>query len=254
MFFNKKLYIPYDKFFYIISFPRSGNTWVVNSLKDYLGAQRAELMPSVYGGEEIKFYGSKKIKVAGAYDTEKPVGIKTHMYKNEFQKEKLPKHKIVYILRDGRDVLISYYFYTYGFLGKDKERVKNFSNDDFSDFLRKESMNYRNHIIGWFEFQNIFKIKYEELKNNYIHILSNIQKYLNIVNLITEDEVKEKYVDNFKGMDKNLNALQGDNTAFYRKGIIGDWENYFNEENKSIFKEYCGQLLIDLGYEKDTNW
>lgn len=39
-----------------------------------------------------------------------------------------------------------------------------------------------------------------------------------------------------------------------RKGIAGDWKNVFTEEDKTVFKEVAGDLLVDLGYERDGNW
>jgi hypothetical protein len=39
-----------------------------------------------------------------------------------------------------------------------------------------------------------------------------------------------------------------------RKGIAGDWNNVFTERDKEIFKEEAGELLVELGYEKDHNW
>ena len=43
-------------------------------------------------------------------------------------------------------------------------------------------------------------------------------------------------------------------TATFRKGIIGDWRNHFTEAHKRAFKNIAGQLLIDLGYEKNLDW
>lgn len=40
----------------------------------------------------------------------------------------------------------------------------------------------------------------------------------------------------------------------FRAGKIGAWKTHFTEEHKNLFKEIGGQLLIDLGYEKDLNW
>lgn len=34
----------------------------------------------------------------------------------------------------------------------------------------------------------------------------------------------------------------------------GTWKQAFTQEHKELFKEVAGQLLIDLGYEKDLNW
>ena len=39
-----------------------------------------------------------------------------------------------------------------------------------------------------------------------------------------------------------------------RKGIAGDWKNVFTERDTEIFKEEAGELLVELGYEKEHNW
>ena len=39
-----------------------------------------------------------------------------------------------------------------------------------------------------------------------------------------------------------------------RKGVAGDWRNVFTKTDKHVFKETAGDLLVDLGYEKDLNW
>ena len=47
--------------------------------------------------------------------------------------------------------------------------------------------------------------------------------------------------------------LFGDSKTF-RKGIIGEWKEYFTEEHKTAFKKSMGTLLIQMGYESDNNW
>lgn len=39
-----------------------------------------------------------------------------------------------------------------------------------------------------------------------------------------------------------------------RKGRIGAWRTHFTEDHKRLFKEEAGQYLIDLGYESDYDW
>ncbi len=43
-------------------------------------------------------------------------------------------------------------------------------------------------------------------------------------------------------------------TYTYRKGRIGAWRSRFTEKHIRLFKEIAGQLLIDLGYERDLDW
>jgi hypothetical protein len=42
--------------------------------------------------------------------------------------------------------------------------------------------------------------------------------------------------------------------SHYRKGISGDWRNHFSDAHKKEFKERFGQMLIDLGYERNSEW
>lgn len=43
-------------------------------------------------------------------------------------------------------------------------------------------------------------------------------------------------------------------TSFYRSGKSGDWRTYFTDDAKRWFKEEAGQSLIALGYERDGGW
>jgi hypothetical protein len=45
-----------------------------------------------------------------------------------------------------------------------------------------------------------------------------------------------------------------DPQAHYRKGQPGDWRNHFGSAHKAAFKERFGDLLIQLGYERDLDW
>ncbi len=40
----------------------------------------------------------------------------------------------------------------------------------------------------------------------------------------------------------------------FRSGKAGGWQSAFSPENKKLFKEVTGELLVHLGYEKDTGW
>lgn len=40
----------------------------------------------------------------------------------------------------------------------------------------------------------------------------------------------------------------------FRNGQIGEWEEIFSAENKQLCKKLYGQAIVELGYEKNTNW
>ena len=54
-----------------------------------------------------------------------------------------------------------------------------------------------------------------------------------------------------KEVSKNL---FGTRYTTFREGKIGSWKTYFTPKIKEVFKSVAGQLLVDLGYEKDLNW
>lgn len=40
-------------------------------------------------------------------------------------------------------------------------------------------------------------------------------------------------------------------TAYHRKGIVGDWRNYFTPRDQKVFWDAAGEELRGLGYERD---
>lgn len=40
----------------------------------------------------------------------------------------------------------------------------------------------------------------------------------------------------------------------FRKGQAGGWKQEFSEEHRQATKEVAGELLVDLGYERDLGW
>jgi hypothetical protein len=45
-----------------------------------------------------------------------------------------------------------------------------------------------------------------------------------------------------------------DVTSHYRKAVPGDWRGYFDESLKASFKDRWGEVLIESGYEDDSDW
>ena len=49
-------------------------------------------------------------------------------------------------------------------------------------------------------------------------------------------------------------AIQPKKSPTFRKGKAGGWREHFTEDNKRLFKQVAGDLLITLGYEEDHDW
>jgi len=65
-----------------------------------------------------------------------------------------------------------------------------------------------------------------------------------------EEIVVAHRFENLTGRKRGEEDVQ----AHARKGVAGDWRNYFTPRVKEVFKAYYGGLLVALGYERDLTW
>lgn len=96
-------------------------------------------------------------------------------------------------------------------------------------------------------------MKYEDLLKNPITCLQRALLFYDFP--VPENDKLQKIVDeySFKNI-ANRNRGEEDKNNFVRKGISGDWKNYFNPESCQTFKKYAGDELIEMGYTDDLNW
>jgi len=152
-----------------------------------------------------------------------------------------------YIIRDGRDVVNSLIHFTtqenvrkfFPFYEVDEPQVLYSNYDLFSRYVKR----WKEHIETYLKYREFFiEIRFEDLKN----FGNDFQKILKLFNLKhKEKEFREEF--SFQNM-KSKSPLH------LRKGIVGDWRNFFSDKHKEIFKEIAGETLIKLGYEKNLDW
>jgi hypothetical protein len=184
--------------------------------------------------------------------------------------------KSIAVVRDGRDVMVSAYFH---FLFKNdrnksfgvkyhrdklqfddydnvKSNMPEFISYMFTNFAQKNFLHF-----SWSDFvqnvtyysENICLIKYEDLLDTPVKSLEKALNYYDL-NKSTNEKLKnvvQKY--SFENIT-NRNRGEEDKNSFVRKGISGDWKNYFTKEACQVFKKHAGEELIVLDYEKDHNW
>jgi hypothetical protein len=101
--------------------------------------------------------------------------------------------------------------------------------------------------------ENYAEVRYEDL-------LSRPEEELGrLLRLIGADASKGAVracveAGSFERWSKGRERGKEDSAAFLRKGVAGDWKNVFTEEDKRVFKEAAGDVLVELGYEKDNDW
>jgi LPS sulfotransferase NodH len=251
--------------FYLVSYPRSGNTWLLNSLVMLFGAMRSEARssfrhyPVLYGTPRSdRFY----LRAEDRVDMARPLVIKSHE-EYEVHQRLYPRRKCLYLYRDPRDTLLSYYFYMKAFrtdedvvferiggegvLTAKTEQTISFDSEEFMDFLLKHASEWAAHVEAWLAAGGVFTLSYEELHRDFVDKLAAIAAYLDIQPVVELAKVEKEYVHQFRRF------LTGDARQFFRKGIVGDWRNWFSEEHVGVVAAATGDLLVRLGYEKEND-
>lgn len=156
--------------------------------------------------------------------------------------ELFPGATMILIHRDGRDVVVSDQFFTRDHQGK------NFS---FADAVSSWRRDMEAHL-RCVERYPVFACGYERLLSDGPAVARELFQFLGLAHddHLIEDLITRSSFRFYTGRDRG----QEDRKRFYRKGVAGDWKNHFTEEDKRAFKALAGDMLIQLGYEKDVSW
>jgi hypothetical protein len=187
----------------------------------------------------------------------------THLYIGYPSYLSIPKpetYKTFFVLRDPRDIVVSWYFSTknsHAPMGEILQRRKELDSLSLSeglkytiDILNKGTFeSQKSWLQGAEDKQNMKIFRYEDLADDHRSFLSHLFNYLDIA--LPEKEFsalceRHKYESYSKGRSHGSEDIN----AHYRKGIAGDWKNYFDNSTIAYFKEVTKDLLEVLGYQE----
>jgi len=177
-------------------------------------------------------------------------------------------YKAFWVMRDPRDLIISRYFsqkYSHIILNPHQKKEREFLNDvSIEEGLRYfiEAIPSRHQplyfsMINWLKSTDnpaVIICKYEDLIGN--DQLNSFKVIFRHCGIDISDSELAKLLKNhsFEHLAKGRKQGTENQLSHYRKGIVGDWKNYFTNDNKKLFKRLAGQMLIDLRYERNNNW
>lgn len=186
-----------------------------------------------------------------------------------------PDAKIIYIVRDGRDVLVSERFRNFveesKFLTAEDKRILSDLRLDpvsFSDGRRSifTEVFIRNIARRWADDlteidaearrlygENYISLRYEDLLAHPFEEMARLWRFLGVdAPADLEAAIRSEMASN---PDEEWQAQRnGDISSFLPKGQAGNWQRLFTERDKAVFKEVAGQTLIGWGYEAGKDW
>lgn len=188
-----------------------------------------------------------------------------------------PEAKVIHIIRDGRDVAISLIHHMWNHAKKEggiydlepEELEKRHAYREGSLVPPAESLFTKERLVRIARDWSTEVGKTTEdgpalLGNNYTEVwyenlldrpVEEVRRLLEFLGADSGEEMAKRCVER-AGFERSTNRERGqeDSSSRSRKGVAGDWKTTFTEEDKRVFKEIAGNLLIELGYEEDNNW
>jgi len=227
---------------YLVAFPKSGITWLSVLMANVnLKYNKVEVKASYYNVRDFipDIHQTRHLKT----NILKFPGfriIKSHSDYNPFYT------KIIYLIRDPRDVMVSYYNF-----------AKNLGqfNGTLSEFIRSKKFGINvwiKHIESWFErtqsAQFINFIRYEDMKSDPKSIIERIYKLhgFNISEDIYDYAVRVSSFNDMKNNEEYYsegNLTLNPNYKFHRKGIVGSYKAELSKEDEMIIIEKAKKWL-----------
>ena len=165
-----------------------------------------------------------------------------------------------FVYRDPRDLLVSQVFFAtnmyedHGMHGFYKSlpdvgaRLKVAITGINQNGLHMVSVKQRYEgVFQWLEQKQVMCIRFEDLIDNRDATL----------NAMLDEVEKTGYqipTPREKALSILIEAIQPSKSHTFRSGKTGGWKTYFHDEQKKLFKDVAGDLLVRLGYEKSNDW
>lgn len=200
-----------------------------------------------------------------------PGTIVTPFYVDYEDFKKIPKPpdwKAFFVMRDPRDFLISWYQsvrYSHPlnpYIKEQRKILKKMSDREavtylISTIFDKHNVQY-NAMKNWYsegkKDEFVLLLRYEDLispagPDFFAELFDFFQVDIKKEQL---DKLLGKY--SFRKLSGGREPGEENRKKHYRKGISGDWKNYFSPEHKDAFREAAGEILADLEYETNSHW
>ena len=247
---------------WISTVPRTGSMWMLNVTKEIFKIKGFDLQPHTVPQSDTEVFQIYQNKALKETNSKVKFVLKVH----RIIKPNLQKSKVITIVRDPRDICISY---------------KDFMKTNFEKSLNEaKSLIKFSKIFKDYDKNYLLTLKYEDILKNPKNIISKISSFLNInisdfqsleiskkfskkevtsiINKI-DKSVKKKLSnklqidkkDFIKISDENIRAY--DKSTGFQTGHIsnrnsGDWKLAFSDDEKKILNDEFGNWLKDNGY------
>ncbi len=262
MFFKKNPNGELSNIFHI-TIHKAGSQWLKSIFADSQVKKASGLQLYNYESEMKDGYDPRNLDKR-TFDAPFPEGtIVSPIYMDYFNYSKFPKpkrYKTIYIIRDPRDLVVSHYFskrYSHALMGgiaMIREKLNQVSLEDGMIFICQclqndgsfKAMRTWGYVPAIDKKTKVFR--FEDLTGP--DQLSHFEAMFRHLELDIPREKLEKMLSqhSFERLAHGRKQGEENQNHHYRKGIHGDWKNYFSPKVEEAFGECTENLLDVLAY------
>ena len=241
---------------FVVSYPRSGNTWT-----------RFLIANLVYPEKNVGFTNIEKLipdtssqSNRALKSTPRPRIIKTHEYFDHRYR------KVIYIVRDPRDVALSYYDFQRKYMQIDDAYPLEQYVEDFVQgrLISIDWGTWAENVSSWIytrgKSKNFLLLRYEDMIADTESELSKVAVFLgvNATPQTLSQTVQRSSAERLRSLEK----IQGEqwvstknkrsDIPFVRTAVAGGWRTKLPESSVSEIETAWAPLMVKLGYELVT--
>jgi len=239
---------------FIMTYPKSGTHWV-SYITDQI-ARKASLQRT-----ENDFYIGgvpflDRTPPAELVDLPSPRAMYSHLPYRFAPRHAEQALNYIVVARNPKDVAVS----QFNFLRNMKMFDFDGSWDDFiALFMDGKGFggSYFDWVLGWWAHKddnNVLFITYEAMKKDLEKQVGIISQFLGhslsatelteVAEACTFEAMKKKKIG---AIEKHKDQTMKKDKSFYRKGVVGDWQNYFSPDQAEAFDHWCAAKLEGTG-------
>ena len=230
---------------FIVAYPRSGSTWLRTMLCNIL-IPEAQGDPRIFN-VVIPGVSLRRLPLVRRAREAGYRFVHSHTtYRRGFS-------KVLYLVRDGRDALVSQYHYNTTRNGKEMNFPIWFELYRLGLYGKR----WHNHVESWLVQgkselgSDMLTIRFEDLKQDTLAVMQKVTDFLDIIapREMIEQAIRDASIEKSRYWEKKLvGQPKTDNASFYRGGRSKQWKDYFGEKELNQFMDMSERTLRLAGY------